>query len=173
MTTKPIAIYIDSGDTLVDESTQVYERADSPIVTRAELVPGARELVHFVKSQGYLLAMVCDGYRQSFINIYTHLGLLDEFDALVDSETVRAEKPNAAMFRAAGRALGIAPADHGRCIMIGNNLERDVAGANRVGIRSVHYRWSPRYPHKPKSTDEQPDYVVERLEEVIELLQDR
>ena len=44
--------------------------------------------------------------------------------------------------------------------MIGNNLERDIVGANRMGITSVLAGYSPRYRMKPENEEETPDYVV-------------
>lgn len=40
--------------------------------------------------------------------------------------------------------------------MVGNNLERDIVGANRFGITSVFIKWSPRYPMEPKNEEEVP-----------------
>jgi putative hydrolase of the HAD superfamily len=52
---------------------------------------------------------------------------------LVTSEEIGAEKPDARMFRAALRKLGVAAEE---AIMIGDNLQKDCLGAQAIGIRS-------------------------------------
>ena len=87
-------------------------------------------------------------------------GLSHIFSAWIVSEAVGCQKTDARMFRAAMEGLGLTDADRGRILMVGNNLERDVAGANRFGIRSALLDWSPRYRHEPANGDEVPDYRI-------------
>ena len=54
--------------------------------------------------------------------------------------------------------MNLEEADKKYIIMIGNNLERDIVGANRMGITSVLAGYSPRM--KPENEEETPDYVV-------------
>ena len=44
--------------------------------------------------------------------------------------------------------------------MVGNNLARDVRGANQVGITSVYLNWTTRYPRTPADPLEEPDYTI-------------
>jgi putative hydrolase of the HAD superfamily len=60
--------------------------------------------------------------------------LATHFDAIVISAELGVGKPDPAIFRAALDALGVASAD---AVMVGDSLERDIAGARRAGIRSV------------------------------------
>jgi len=55
-------------------------------------------------------------------------------------------------------------------VMIGNNVKKDVAGANRFGITSILLDWSPRYDMVPRQADEIPDYIVHEPQELIPLL---
>ncbi|MDE7300019.1 MAG: glycoside hydrolase family 88 protein, partial [Lachnospiraceae bacterium] len=54
--------------------------------------------------------------------------------------------------------------------MIGNNLKKDIAGANRYGITSVWLDWSPRYFHTVEEPDEKPDYTAKTPEGLRELI---
>ncbi len=171
MTGRLAAIFIDSGDTLVDESTQVYDPDRPEIVVRADLVPGARELLDRVASFGIPLVMVADGRRDSFLNVYRAHGLLDRYVSIVDSESVGKSKPDPAMFLTAADAIGLDRTELTRCVMIGNNLERDVAGANRLGIMNIFVRWSPRYPTDPTSDDQHPSFTVGSLREVAGVIE--
>ena len=65
---KGLILFIDSGDTLVDESTEI--RDDTGVVVQAELIPGAAEAVRTLWRQGYRIALVADGLRASFDRIY-------------------------------------------------------------------------------------------------------
>lgn len=54
--------------------------------------------------------------------------------------------------------------------MLGNNVKRDVAGANRFGLISVLIDWSPRYDMHPANEDETPDYVIHTPLELFDVL---
>ena len=79
-------------------------------------------------------------------------------------------KPAAIMFETAYEKLGLTEADKRRIVMIGNNLKKDVAGANRQGLISVWLDWSPRYFHTVEEPDWQPDYTVHTPLELLELI---
>lgn len=59
-----LAICLDSGDTLVDEGTEIKDEQE--VVLQAELIPGAAELLHALKARGYPVALVADGPAGSF-----------------------------------------------------------------------------------------------------------
>lgn len=75
------------------------------------------------------------------------------------------------MFQTAMDLMKLGSDDKSRIIMVGNNLERDIVGANRFGIRSVLMAWSSRYSMTPKNKEEQPDYRIEKPEELLELVE--
>jgi putative hydrolase of the HAD superfamily len=75
------------------------------------------------------------------------------------------------MFDAAFRAMRLSKRDKRRVVMIGNNLKKDIAGANAFGIPSIWMRWSPRYFQTIEQPDWQPTYTAEHPRAVIELLQ--
>jgi putative hydrolase of the HAD superfamily len=66
--------------------------------------------------------------------------------------------------------LGIAEADYGRVIMVGNNLERDVAGANRLGLLSVFFHGNERRRTEPLTPGEQPNHTVANAGELLRLI---
>ena len=74
------------------------------------------------------------------------------------------------MFEAAYEALKLTDADKHRIVMIGNNLKKDIAGANRQGLISVWLDWSPRYFHTVEEPDWEPDYTISMPSELIPLL---
>ncbi|QEE22863.1 HAD family hydrolase [Youhaiella tibetensis] len=154
------AILLDCGDTLVDERTEI-KQPGSEVVLRGDLIPGAAGMVHTLKALGYPLVLVADGPRQSFVNLLGQHGLWELFDAHVISEDVGALKPDARMFDTALAAIGLTRADAWRCVMVGNNLSRDIKGANALGITSIFMAWSTLRTHEPIDETEQPDFRIE------------
>ncbi|AKR57095.1 hypothetical protein XM25_15090 [Devosia sp. H5989] len=154
------AILLDCGDTLVDERTEI-KQPGSEVVLRGDLIPGAAGMVHALKALGYPLVLVADGPRQSFVNLLGQHGLWELFDAHVISEDVGALKPDARMFDTALAAIGLTRADAWRCVMVGNNLSRDIKGANALGITSIFMAWSTLRTHEPIDETEQPDFRIE------------
>ncbi|MGN1018769.1 MAG: HAD family hydrolase [Aristaeellaceae bacterium] len=165
---KPLIIFTDSGDTIIDEATQVYDARG--IVLRAQCIPGADRVLRQLHEEGFTIALVADGEWESFRNVYRENGLGDCFDTWVVSEVVGLQKPAPIMFETALRQLGLTDADRPRIVMIGNNLKKDVAGANRQGLTSIWLDWSPRYFHAVEEPDWQPDYTVGTPEELLNLL---
>ena len=52
-------IFLDSGDTLVDESTEVRIKGD--VVDHAEFFPGIKEVLFQLKNAGFRVALVAGG----------------------------------------------------------------------------------------------------------------
>lgn len=164
---KKLIIFTDIGDTVIDEGTE--ERDVRGVVCRAECIPEAKETMLKLYEQGYTIVMVADGLEESFRNTMEQNGLAHIFTARVISETLGVEKPHRLMFETAMQQLGLCEEDKKRIIMVGNNLSKDVVGANRFGITSVHQCWSPRYPKKAGNREEEPDYRICRPSQLLAL----
>lgn len=164
---KYLIIFLDCGDTIIDEGTEI--RDEEGTVIFGKVIPGADVMVKTLAERGYRLAIVADGTAQSFKNLLTSNGLIDYFETMIYSETIKASKPDPRMFKAAIGAMDLTERDVHRIIMVGNNLSRDVKGANQLGITSVHMGWTPRYPKLPADSSEQPDYTIAEPLELLEL----
>lgn len=169
MNDKKLIIFLDSGDTIIDESTEVRD-ADG-IVVSADIIPGADVMVKTLFERGYTLALVADGDAQSFKNVFKQNNLYDYFATMIYSETIKASKPSPRLFKAAIGALDLNEADCSRIIMVGNNLSRDAKGANALGITSVFQSWTTRYPHSPADETEVPAYTIREPLELLELVE--
>lgn len=163
------AVFLDCGDTLIDERTEV-KAPGSEVVLDGELIPGARDMVLALKERGHRLVLVADGPRRTFENLLGKHGLWDAFDAHVISEDIGVHKPDARMFDAALAAAGLSRADTWRTVMVGNNLARDVKGANALGITSVFMAWSTLRTHQPAEAGEVPDFKISTPLELPALL---
>jgi HAD superfamily hydrolase (TIGR01549 family) len=169
MTHKILAVCLDCGDTLVDEATE--DKNEQGISMRADLIPGADKLMQALKEKGYPLALVADGDVATFENNLNPYGLYEMFDVYAISEVLGVLKPDAKMFKTALDELAIDSADYGKIVMVGNNLERDIKGANQLGIISVWLDWSPRRSKIPADASEEPQYTIKNPIELMDVLE--
>jgi putative hydrolase of the HAD superfamily len=125
----------------------------------------ARPCLDALCARGHVLGLVTNGDRRMQRDKLARHRLADYFDAIAIEGEVGIGKPEAAIFQRALDELGIAPGD---AVMIGDNLEWDVGGAERVGIAGV---WLDRGGgDAPASGPVSPRHVVRSLDEVIALL---
>ena len=165
---KKLVIFTDIGDTIIDEGTEVYGGLRG-IVTAADCIPGAKETFLKLYEEGYPIVMVADGRVQSFHNTMEQNGLDHIFSAWIISQEVGEGKPSPLMFQAAMDAMGLKEEDKRRVIMVGNNLKRDILGANLFGIASVLIDWAPRRSMIPECEEEKPAYIIHTPEELLPL----
>jgi HAD superfamily hydrolase (TIGR01549 family) len=164
-----LAVCFDFGDTLVDEATEIKD--EYQVTQEAELIPGAANVLHALKAQGYPLAIVSNGPVGNVENVLGQNRLLALFDALAISEALGVEKPAAGIFVHALDRLGIAQEDYGRTIMVGNHLEADVKGANQLGMISVWLDWAPRYVKVPDGPGAVPQHTIREPLELLPLVE--
>ena len=169
MTERRLVLFLDSGDTIIDEGTEIKD--ERGVVLKACPWPGAPEALRQLREMGFRLCMVADGFIQSFETVHHQLGLYDLFEQRIYSEAVGREKPDAAMFEAALAQMGLDRADCPRILMVGNNLSRDIKGANAMGMHSAFIDQSPRYPRESRDPQAQPEFIIHSLDELIPLAQ--
>ncbi|MBN1978456.1 MAG: HAD family hydrolase [Anaerolineae bacterium] len=163
-----IALLFDLGDTLMIEESEIKDTQGTTL--QADLIPGAAEALRRFREQGHTLALVADARPDTPANVLRQHGLYDLFDYLAISEIIGAEKPEPLIFQTALKALGIPESDYGRVAMVGNNLERDVVGANRLGLISIFFHWNDRRRSQPLTAEEEPRYTVSSIEELVSLI---
>jgi len=163
------AIFFDLGDTLMDETTEVK---DQDLVTiDAELVEGAKEVLAKLKELGYRIALVADTKIGTYKNVLGKFDMFKYFDCFAISEELGIRKPDPGIFLFALNSLGIEEKDYKDVIMVGNNLKRDIVGANRLGLISVWFHWNDRYQSKPESEEEIPRFEIKKLSELLDIIE--
>jgi FMN phosphatase YigB (HAD superfamily) len=83
------------------------------------------------------------------------------FDAFICSGEVPWRKPNPAFMRAAADALAVPPAE---CLVVGDSLENDIAGARAAEMRSV---WINPAGAAAPADGPQPDWTARALTDVV------
>ncbi|MBI5364926.1 MAG: HAD-IA family hydrolase [Planctomycetes bacterium] len=136
--------------------------------SRAEtfaLFPGALELVERARALGLRVGIVSN-WSTRLPLLLDRLDLSRRFDFVVCSAVERMEKPDRAIFEHALALARVAPEE---ALHAGDDLERDVLGAQRAGLRSVlvdharaHADWNASFAPRVTSLAE--------LAELVELL---
>jgi HAD superfamily hydrolase (TIGR01549 family) len=162
------ALLFDLGDTIMQEETEV--KNEDGVTQTAELFDEMAELLRYWHGRGVPLALVADAYVGTCHNVLTQHNVLQLFSSLAISEAVGVSKPDPAMFLKALDELGISEQERAEVIMVGNNLSRDIRGANALGLRSVWIQRNERYPLNPADEQEQPHYTVRSTDELQQLL---
>jgi putative hydrolase of the HAD superfamily len=80
------------------------------------------------------LALVTNGASDLQRRKLALTGLAEHFDVVVASCDIGIGKPDPAIFAAALDALGVEPAE---AVMVGNDVDRDLAGAAAAGVRGL------------------------------------
>jgi len=81
-----------------------------------------------------------------------------EYAAEVEAEVIG--KPTAAYFEAALAELDAAPGD---AVMVGDDVEADIGGAKRIGMKGVLVRTGKFRPAALREADPQPDAVIDSI----------
>nr|WP_272211384.1 HAD family hydrolase [Marinicella sp. W31]MDC2877274.1 HAD hydrolase-like protein [Marinicella sp. W31] len=164
------AVFLDCGDTLIDEATEV-KKPGSEVVIEAEEIPFAMDAVRTLHALGYRLALVADGPRETFENMLKPRGIWELMESHSISGDIGESKPSPMMFAAALRDLGLGAADRSRIVMAGNNLARDIRGANEFGLISLFVAWSKRRTHLPADSSEKPHFHIDSLDQLVAMIE--
>jgi putative hydrolase of the HAD superfamily len=128
---------------------------------KGELVEGARDLLDYLRSRGYRIHMLSNGFAEVQHKKMRSAGVEEYFDKVILSEDVGVNKPDPAIYAYALREAGCSAAD---CIMIGDNFDTDIRGAIAAGIAQIYF--NPEGKPAPVT----PTYEVRRLEEIKSIL---
>lgn len=126
------------------------------------LVVGARDLMDYLKAQGYRMHMCSNGFHEVQYKKLRSCGLDGSFDTVILSEDAGFNKPAPQFFEYALRQSG---AQREMTLMIGDNFNTDILGAKRAGLATA---WFNRYPDYPAT--EPIDYEVTSLRELMNIL---
>jgi HAD superfamily hydrolase (TIGR01549 family) len=96
--------------------------------------PGAVEVLEGLREQGVRLALVTNGTSDLQRRKLAVAGLEEYFDVVVASCDIGIGKPDPAIFHVALEALGVGASE---AVMVGNDLDRDIAGAAAAGVRAL------------------------------------
>jgi len=129
------------------------------------LLPGVGEALAELSSAGFRMGIISDNMVEYVEPPLRHLGLADHFEPVIISgrEGPGVIKPNPEIFR---RALRAANCEASNAVMIGDNLECDIAGARTCGMRAIWFNRSADI----QASDQDPYAIVDDLRKLPDLL---
>jgi putative hydrolase of the HAD superfamily len=132
---------------------------------RMRLFPDALACLTGWRATGVTLGLVTNGDATQQRDKIARHALASYFDVIVIEGEFGAGKPDEAVYRHALDTLGVRAAD---ACMVGDHLDFDVAGAQRLGIRGI---WIDRAgAGLPSGCAVRPDSVIRALTELEEAL---
>lgn len=166
-----LQIAIDDEATLA-ELEHAYAMAAVEIPPR--VVPGAPELLAALKARNLGVGLISNTGRTpgyALREILSRLGLAQSIDVMVFSNEHGYCKPQTSIFEELRRGLDVA---YEEMMFVGDNLYVDVHGAQRVGMRGVHFipevRGTAVAPPVDHGLEIVADDVVSSLSEIVSIL---
>lgn len=155
------AILFDFGDTLVDEE---YMKGTLDEVTVVKLPHADAVLASLARSYELGLLTNTRTWRWKEVrHLLQEAGWDSFFSCVVTSVDVSSWKPHHRIFRKAMQLLGVKPSE---CVVVGNKITTDIVGGNRIGAKTVLFRWNDRYPFNIRRPEDRPSLVIETLEQL-------
>jgi 2-haloalkanoic acid dehalogenase type II len=154
------------GVTLSDEQLARYralqwERRARDFVLRE----GVRKTLGELRARGLHVGIVSNVDDDQLTHMLELAQLEPHFDSILSSEAARSCKPDPSIFHEALRRAGCLAQE---ALFVGDSLQQDIAGANRVGLRSVLI-WSDA-EREPTIGEHQPRHVIRRIPELLDLI---
>ena len=122
----------ENADALGVQAAQLFRISSIEYV---KLYPGALEALAKLRKKGYRLWLLSNAQRVFTAFELRHLGLGEQLDAIYISSDYRCRKPDVRFYRALVEEQGL---DISKCLMIGNDLHTDIAGARNAGIDTLY-----------------------------------
>ena len=99
------------------------------------LYPGVLEALQALRDRGCRLWLLSNAQRIFTEYELRHLGLGEQLDGIYISSDYRCRKPDVRFFDALIEERKL---DKGKCLMIGNDLDTDIAGARAAGLATFY-----------------------------------
>jgi putative hydrolase of the HAD superfamily len=156
-------------EAMLAELEHAYAHAALEVLPDA--VHGAAETLAALKEHGFGIGLISNTGRTPgsvLRSILGKLGLAQSIDAMVFSNEHGHCKPRPSIFEELRRALGVR---YDEMVFVGDNLYADVHGAQRCGMRAVHFdppvRGTAVAPHVDHGLEIVPNARVTTLAEVL------
>ena len=149
----------------IDNSEVSRSLADEYTTQREEMIklfPKAIETLSYFKDAGLKLALVTNGASDVQRRKIERFRLELYFDCIVVEGEFGAGKPDRSVFIHALDTLGVTP---GEAWMVGDDLARDIEGAQNAGIYSIWVDW--RNEGLSEEAAIKPDRIINTISELV------
>ncbi|KFC24763.1 YjjG family noncanonical pyrimidine nucleotidase [Chryseobacterium sp. FH1] len=101
-----------------------------------ELVDGALDLLNYLKSKGYKMHIISNGFQEVTERKCILSGISGYFETITSADSVGVRKPRPEIFQ---HSLDLANAEKSESVLIGDDWIADVKGAQRFGIDVIFF----------------------------------
>jgi putative hydrolase of the HAD superfamily len=116
-----------------------------------------------LKERGLRLAIVTDAPALKAWLRLTAMKIDNFFDVVVTFEDTKELKPSPKPFEVALKKLGLKPKD---CLMVGDMIERDIKGAQKLGMKACFAKYGAKNP--PENI--KADYIIEDVSDLLNII---
>ncbi|WP_373057141.1 YjjG family noncanonical pyrimidine nucleotidase [Zunongwangia sp. H14] len=99
------------------------------------LLQGTIEMLEYLKPN-YRMHIITNGFEEVQRKKMTTSGIFNYFDTITTSEEAGVKKPHSGIFE---KALAKSSAIAENSVMIGDNYEADIIGAEKAGLQSIYF----------------------------------
>lgn len=131
-----------------------------------EMFPGMAQLIKDLKARGYKVGLVTSRLRNSTEIGLKKFGLLEAFDYIVTADDTEKHKPDPEPVLIALEKLQAKPEE---AIMIGDSMF-DILCAQNAGVEAVLVGWAKAAEAQRKVVETKPEYVIQKAEEILDIL---
>ncbi|WP_343485498.1 YjjG family noncanonical pyrimidine nucleotidase [Allomuricauda sp. d1] len=126
------ALQIRIEDTLIDVLANDYI---AHLSSFRHIFPNTREALDYLLPK-YRLHIITNGFTEIQYKKLKNADIHHYFDQIIDSETAGVKKPHPKIFEVALDRAGVSPE---KTLMVGDNLEADILGAQAMGMNALHF----------------------------------
>ncbi len=101
------------------------------------LIDGAQELLEYLNPK-YDLHIITNGFKEVQNNKLSNSGIRHYFKTITNSEEAGVKKPNPFIFE---HAIQVSGAKNSNSLMIGDNYEADILGAEALGLKTICFNY--------------------------------
>ncbi|MEM9364191.1 MAG: YjjG family noncanonical pyrimidine nucleotidase [Bacteroidota bacterium] len=134
-------LHYDVSDALIDVLSERYIECLS---TFGNLIPNAMQVLEYLATK-YNLHIITNGFREAQGRKLENSNIRGFFKEIIDSETAGVKKPHPQIFEV---ALQRANTSARTSLMIGDNLEADIIGAQAMGMQVLHFNFHKEPKHE-------------------------
>jgi putative hydrolase of the HAD superfamily len=158
---KPLGLGVDEAERIQQAAIVAYLKRKSEVL---RAYPMVKPTLARLRVMGLKLAIVTDAPRNKTWQRLVITGLEREFDIVVTLDDTMQKKPHQSPFNLALERL-LLPAS--ACLFVGDNPERDIAGAKEAGMKTClasYGTWNRKA--EPKA-----DYDIKRFEDLPKIVE--
>ena len=125
------------------------------------LIPNTLMVLDSLKLK-YKMHIITNGFKEVQKRKLIKSNLAHYFKTVTISEDIGVKKPNKLIFN---HAIKSAKASIKNSIMIGDNYNADILGANKIGMKAIYFNF-----HKTNEENRENVIIIDNLEEILKIL---